>query len=262
MRRVGMTEGKTMKYLIANWKMYLDYQQSLALADALADVSFDSSKLTAVICPNALAFSDVRDRLNGSAFFLGAQNVNWAPLGAYTGATSAHLFKQAGAAYALVGHSERRYIFGETNESVRKKLEASIDAGLVPVLCIGETAEDREAGKREYRLKKEILSAFDGLSLPNEESVLIAYEPVWAISQGGDGTACTPADADDVHGWIRQELKQYTDKAVPILYGGSVTPDNVADFCACEMVDGVLAGHASTKFDSLTAMIRAIEGLS
>lgn len=251
-----------MKYLIANWKMYLDYHQSDALADALAAVAFDADKASVVMCPNTLAFAGVRERLNGSAFLLGAQNVNWAPLGAYTGATSAHLFKQAGATYALVGHSERRYIFGETNESVRKKLEASIDAGLIPVLCIGETADDREAGKREYRLKKQILAAFDGLPLRADESVLLAYEPVWAISQGGEGTACTPADADDVHGWIRQELKQYTDKAVPILYGGSVTPENVADFCACEMVDGVLAGHASTKLELLIAMIRAVENMS
>ncbi|OGH69693.1 MAG: triose-phosphate isomerase [Candidatus Magasanikbacteria bacterium RIFCSPHIGHO2_02_FULL_51_14] len=251
-----------MKHLFANWKMYLDYTQSIALAGNLVKESFDREKVSVAVFPNTLAFAEVRDALNGSPVALGAQNVNWTPLGAYTGATSAHLFKQAGAAYALVGHSERRYIFGETNEAVRKKVEACFDAGLVPVLCIGETAEDLEQDKREYRLKKQMMKVFDGLQMRAEDKIFIAYEPVWAISRGGEGKPCTPADCDDVLGWIRSELKQYTDKNAPILYGGTVTMANVVSYITLETCDGVLVGSASTKLESFMSLIHEAEKLS
>jgi len=251
---------KIMKYIFGNWKMYLDYNQSVDLINKLSPEIFDSKKVAVAVFPNELVFARAAEAFSGSVISVGAQNVNWAPLGAYTGATSAHLFKQAGAEYSLVGHSERRYIFGETNDDVRKKVEACFDAGLVPVVCVGETAEDLESGKREYRLKKQMMKVFEGLDLTRNR-ILIAYEPVWAISGSGEGQPCAPADCEDAHGWIKNELKQYTDADVKVLYGGSVKPDNVLSYLSLETVDGVLAGGASTKFDSLMALIHLAEQL-
>lgn len=243
-----------MKYVFANWKMYLDVPASVELAQTLAAEDLGAlSDTTIAVFPTALAFMDVA-RAIGSTVALGAQNCAWAPAGAYTGAISAHLFKSVGCTYALVGHSERRHIFGETDTAVRKKMEAVLDAGLIPVLCIGETKEEKDTGKREYRLKKQLHTALQDLDAGGKE-FLIAYEPVWAI---GTGDACNPADADDVHGWIRNELRRYTDRSAPILYGGSVDAGNVAGYMAREMIDGVLVGSASTKSASFLSLIRAI----
>jgi len=196
--------------------------------------------------------SKVEEITRESKIAVGAQDVYWTPKGAYTGAVSALMYGGVGCKYALVGHSERRHLFGETDDDVRKKIEACLDAGLVPVVCIGETKEEKDGGKREYRLKKQILKAFEGLKI-NGGSVMLAYEPVWAI---GTGEACNPADADDVHGWIKTELKQYIDKEIVLLYGGSVNEKNVSDYLKYDTVDGVLVGGASTKLESFSALIR------
>lgn len=154
----------------------------------------------------------------------------------------------------LAGHSERRHIFGESDADVRKKIDACLDAGLVPVICIGETKQEKENGKREYRLKKQLMIAFEGLELSAKRRAMIAYEPVWAI---GTGDACAPADADDIHGWIRMELKKYTGTTVPILYGGSVDEKNMNEYLSLPTVDGLLIGSASARKTSLSAILRA-----
>ncbi|PLX26176.1 triose-phosphate isomerase [Candidatus Parcubacteria bacterium] len=240
-----------MKYIFGNWKMYLNTQQSIDLAREFAQLVQDGDGVEYAVFPNTLAFYDVAAELKNSPVATGAQNVGWTPQGAYTGSTSAFMFSDAGAKYALVGHSERRHVFGETNEDVRKRLEASIDVGLTPVLCIGETKEDRDADKTEYRLKKQLLKAFENLSL-NGNRVIVAYEPVWAI---GTGDACVPEEAQRVINLIKQEIKQYVDTDVPVLYGGSVSADNVVSYVSLPDIDGVLVGGASSKAESFMTLI-------
>lgn len=234
-----------MKYLFANWKMYLNIHDSLQLAQDIKSLHFPESRVA--IFPPSLVFAQLKYFLSSnSTIALGAQNVAWTPQGAYTGALSAELYKEAGAQYALVGHSERRYIFGETNSDVRKKVDACLAAKVIPVVCIGETREDKEKDTRTIRLKEQIKSVLEGLTL-EDNGLLIAYEPVWAISHGGLADPCFPADVEDVHQFIRQEIAMYTDKIVPVLYGGSVNQENIVSYISLPTVDGVLVGNASTK---------------
>ncbi len=234
-----------MKYIFGNWKMYLSLADSLALAQNLAPLDFNNVEVA--LFPTSLAFSQIKYFLQANTRIdLGAQNVAWTPQGAYTGALSAELFKEAGATHALVGHSERRYIFSETDTAVRKKIEACIAAKIIPIVCVGETREDKEKNTRIIRLKEQLKAAFENLQL-NGESIFVAYEPVWAISHGNLADPCLPADVADVHAFIREELKQYTDKNIPILYGGSVNVENLVSYLSVDTVDGVLVGNASTK---------------
>ena len=239
-----------MKYIFGNWKMYLDLAEAKKLSEGLRGAELKTEAVLAVF-PSSLAIGEAIKIFEDTNFAVGAQTVNWTPKGAYTGAVSAFLYKEAGCKYALVGHSERRHIFGETDVEVRKKIEACLDAGLTPVVCVGEKKEEKDNGEREYRLKTQLEAAFKDLNL-NGGQVIVAYEPVWAI---GTGDACNPADADDVHGWIKNELKQYFDTEVPVLYGGSVNEKNVTDYIKLETIDGVLVGGASTKLESFTALI-------
>lgn len=245
-----------MKYFFANWKMYLDNAQSVELAEALVPLVGDGSNIHYAIFPTALAFAQVTSAVEGKVS-LGAQHCAWTPTGAYTGAVSAELYKRAGATYALVGHSERRHIFGESDHDIRKRFEAILGACLIPVLCIGETKEEKESGKREYRLKKQLMTTLEGMELGHRE-FFVAYEPVWAI---GTGDACTPADADDIHHWIEEELRLYTKNTISILYGGSVNASNVSEYLKFETIAGVLVGSASSNIDSFRSLIAAVQSL-
>lgn len=239
-------------YIFGNWKMYLTTAQARTLAKELQDVTI-AENVTAAVFPSMIYLSEAVDAFSSSNIAVGAQNVAWTPQGAYTGAVSAHLVKESGASYALVGHSERRHIFGESNETIRKRLEACLHEGLTPVLCVGETREDLDAGKGEYRVKKQLMKTCQGLH--GIERIIIAYEPVWAISKSGDGTPCSPEVARNMHAMIRDELKQYTDATIPVLYGGSVNAQNMLSFTNQEGIDGVLVGSASTKIDEFSAML-------
>ncbi|MEK7643684.1 MAG: triose-phosphate isomerase [Patescibacteria group bacterium] len=240
-------------YLFANWKMYLNAAESENLARALSVLPIPAGVDLAVF-PNALAYRAVSDILASSRVELGAQNVAWTPQGAYTGATSALMFKEAGATYALVGHSERRHIFGENDDVVRKKIEACSRDGITSVLCVGETNEDRQNDKRQYRLKKQLMVALEGLKF-TENNLIIAYEPVWAI---GTGEPCLPTDVEDVAGWIRLELASYGPSNVSVLYGGSVNSENISSFVSLPSVGGVLVGSAGTGIAGLKSMLDAI----
>jgi triosephosphate isomerase len=235
-----------MKYIFANWKMYMNVLDSVSLAESLAQLSFPHNQVA--IFPNHLAFCRCVEIFEKTSIKLGAQNVAWTPMGAYTGALSAEIYRSSGAEYALVGHSERRYIFGETDVDVRKKVEACIAAGITPVLCIGETREDKIAGTRTVRLQEQIKAVFEGLSLEGKK-ICIAYEPVWAITHGPSPDHCLPADVEDIHGFIRSEVGKYTDGVVPVLYGGSVNVQNISSYLDLPLVDGILVGNASTKKD-------------
>ena len=237
--------------------MYLDFEESVILAQALVEENFDKEKNEIVVFPTTLAVREVIMCLNGYGITTGAQDVAWVSKGAYTGAVSAHMFKSAGCKYALVGHSERRYVFNESDDDVRKKIEACLDAGLIPVVCVGETEEDLNENKREYRLKKQLMKAFEGLQI-NGGEVIVAYEPVWAISKAGVGTPCSPQEANRIQEWIKLELKNYFSKDIPVIYGGSVDEKNVVSYLSGRNVDGALVGNASTKKDSFVALINNI----
>ena len=227
------------------------------MAQALVEEDFDKEKNEIAVFPTTLAAREVIMCLNGSGILAGAQDVAWVSKGAYTGAVSAHMFKSTGCKYALVGHSERRYVFNESDDDVRKKIEACLDAGLIPVVCVGETQEDLNENKREYRLKKQLMKAFDGLQI-NGGKVMVAYEPVWAISKAGVGTPCSPQEANRIHEWIKLELKNYFSKDVPVIYGGSVDEKNVVSYLSGRNVDGALVGNASTKKNSFVALINNV----
>lgn len=243
-----------MKYIFGNWKMYLNVAQSRSLAAALQYEDIPSS-LECVVFPTLLSFCEVEKVLSqNSTIGVGVQNIVPVPAGAYTGAVSALFAHEAGAQYALVGHSERRYIFGEGDTDVLKQVKACEDVGITPVICIGETKADLDEGKKSYRLKKQLhtfLSEKD-FSLP----CIIAYEPVWAISSNKGSEACLPADADDVIGWIKQEIKNFTDSEIPVLYGGSVDETNALEFLTIPSGDGILIGSASTHISSFSSILQ------
>lgn len=243
-----------MKYLFANWKMYLSHKEAVALSAQYFGLPFDEHCLRVAVFPSMLSFLDVSKNLKQSAIARGVQNVAYTPRGAYTGAVSAELAAEAGARYALVGHSERRYIFGEDNEAIHKKVAAVIATGMTAILCIGDTSEDLANDKADYRVKKQLMRALEGTTIP-EGKLIVAYEPVWAIHNSGDAHACEPDKANAMHQLIKEELTQYSDAPVPVIYGGSVTAKNMLSYMACSDIDGVLVGSASTTFDGFKDMM-------
>ncbi len=242
-----------MKYVFANWKMYLNFSESMILANQLAEVEYTAEKISLGLFPSTLAFTEVEKLYRDSNISVGAQNVAWTPKGAYTGAVSAQIFADAGAQYALAGHSERRHIFGESNADVKQKFDACLNAGITPVLCIGETKEDLKNNKQEYRLKKQ-LSILEGVS--PDAQFFVAYEPVWAI---GTGKACDHIKAAEMHDMVKKEIAEHTSKHIPVLYGGSVKAENVILYLPHGNIDGFLIGSASANFDSISSIIKVVE---
>lgn len=231
--------------IAGNWKMHKGPESARKFCREFAQVAPTSEDRTVLIFPPAVSVTTVKDALAEHGIGVGVQDIHWEKEGAFTGQVSAPMAREAGARYALVGHSERRHVFGETDEETARKVRAAVAAGLVPVLCVGETLEERKAG----RLAEVILRQFDAgtRDLQDDElaALIIAYEPVWAI---GTGETATPADAADAHGRLRARLEERLGsraKDVPILYGGSVKPGNAAELLAAGDVDGVLVGGAS-----------------
>jgi len=243
-----------MKYIFGNWKMYLNFEESVNLANFLFTEKLDDSGIELAVFPTALEMKDINNILKSTSIKTGAQDAGHPSKGAYTGMISAEMYKEIGCEYALAGHSERRHLFGETNKDVRAKVESYLDAGLKPVICIGETKKDRDSDKTRYRLAKQIMRAFEGLSF-DEGQVLVAYEPVWAI---GTGNACLPADATDRIDFIKSEIAKYSQNFVPVLYGGSVDEDNVLSYFSLGSIDGALIGSASTKISSFGNIIKSV----
>lgn len=201
---------------------------------------------TVVICPPALsltaAVTAIGDRRD---IVLGVQNIHWQPEGAFTGEISAPLARDTGASLVLVGHSERRHIFGETDEESRSKVRAALDAGMIAVLCVGETLVEREAGRAFQMVEQQLAVGMESVTSGELDHFLVAYEPVWAI---GTGRTASPADASDMHGQIRDRLEATFGPSaadIPILYGGSVKPDNAGDLLRAPGIGGLLIGGAS-----------------
>jgi triosephosphate isomerase len=242
--------------LAANWKMNNGPTEARAFMSAFLASYAPRSDRTIMIFPPALAVTTVRDALGSRAdIMLGVQNIHTEPKGAFTGESSAAMARDAGARVVLVGHSERRHVFGESDDATAKKCALAFQHGMIPMLCVGEKIDQREAGQTDAVVLRQLragLSAVPATELPR---MLIAYEPVWAI---GTGKTATPADASAVHAVIRRELDAMSSKAVaddiPILYGGSVNRDNARNLLSATGVDGLLVGGASLEAGTWSAI--------
>lgn len=249
-------------YLFANWKMYLDYDESVALAEAIkAAEAGISKKIQMAVFPSPVATAKIKEVLVGSRILVGAQNTFWVDKGGYTGEVSAAMYQAVGSTYALVGHSERRHQFHETNHEVRQKLEAILAANLIPVLCVGETHAERESGKTEEIIEVQLRAAFSNLAWPKDLPVIVAYEPVWAISQGTDklGGHCNAAEASRINQLIANMTAKLLNIAPQVIFGGSVRAETIKEYFETPDIDGVLVGAAATKITTWLEMTRALE---
>lgn len=230
---------------------------SIGLANAIKKSLYDVEEVDIVVCPPFTSLSDVNEVLMESNVGIGGQDVYWEKEGAFTGEVSCDMLKNVGCKYCIVGHSERRQFFGETNETVNKKAKALLANGLKPIVCVGEKLEDRKADKTFQVIKDHVVNSLAGLTKNDMQNVVVAYEPVWAI---GTGVNATKEQAQEVHKYIRGLLKEMFDeataKSVRIQYGGSVKADNIKELISQEDVDGALVGGASLKADSFAQIVR------
>lgn len=245
------------KIIIAgNWKMFKTSFEAIELVNELKRTLADVSEVDVVICPPFTSLSEIKDLLIDTNIGLGAQNLHWEDSGAFTGEIAAPMIKSVGGQYVIIGHSERRQFFGETDATVNKKIKAALKHGLIPIVCVGEVLAEREANKTFEVIKTQLDGAFNGYTAQEMEGIVIAYEPVWAI---GTGKTATPAQAQEVHKFIREWILRKFDAAVAakvrIQYGGSVKPENTAELIAQLDIDGALVGGASLKADSFTAIV-------
>jgi triosephosphate isomerase len=244
-------------FVAGNWKMYKDVPGAAKLAKELKVALAGVEDRDVAVCVNAAVISKVAEALSGSGIAVGAQNIHWEAEGAYTGEVSAAMVASAGATVVVIGHSERRHVFGETNYDVRRKLDAALAAGLSPVLCVGETIEERETGRTEEVVRSHVVSALSGRPAEVVAKVTIAYEPVWAI---GTGRTATPETAEEVHAFVRGLLRDAWGDGVAsevrIQYGGSVKPENIDGLMAMPDIDGALVGGASLKADSFARIVK------
>ena len=231
--------------------------EAVALASEIKEKVTGVENVKIIVCPVFTAVKSVADVLKGTNVKVGAQDMYWETSGAYTGEVSGEMLLEAGAEYVIIGHSERRQYFGETNETVNKKLKKALSIGLKPIVCIGETLADREAGTTEAVVGKQVKEGFVGLTAEEMKGTIIAYEPVWAI---GTGKTATAEQAEAVHAFVRNLIAQLWDKetadAVIIQYGGSMKPENVASLLAQPDIDGGLIGGAALKADSFEKLVK------
>ncbi len=248
------------KIIAGNWKMNKTATEAASFARDLKIKTLNIHKTEIVLCPPFTALAAVYDIVKESRVKIGAQNIHWEPAGAYTGEISAEMIEKAGCKYVIIGHSERRQFFGETNQSVNKKIKQSLTTSLCPIVCVGETLKQRQDGQTQAVVKMQILEGLADLSPEQMHRIVLAYEPVWAI---GTGVTATPEQAEEVHQFIRQlisvQFNSQTAESVPVLYGGSVKPDNIKDLLNQLNIDGGLIGGASLKVDPFVDMIKVAE---
>lgn len=244
-------------FIAGNWKMNKTVAEGVALAAGLKETLADVADMELAVCPTATVLSAVRDVLAGSNIGVGAQNMHWKDSGAFTGEISPLMVKEL-AQYVIIGHSERRQFFGETDETVNCKLKAALAHGLTPIVCIGESLEQNRAGETVPFVTAQIQGAFAGISAAEARRVVLAYEPIWAI---GTGLTATPEEADRI---IREAIRAVltalydaeTAQTLRVQYGGSVKPENMADFIVMPEIDGALVGGASLKEASFSAIVK------
>ena len=245
------------KVIAANWKMYKTPDQTRAFFDAFLPGVASHDRDEIVVCPPSPCLPTAVDAAKGSNVRIGGQNVHWAKEGAFTGEVSAAMLLAVGCTHAIIGHSERRQYFAETDDTVNARLTAALEAGVIPIVCVGEVIQEREAGLTEEVLRRQVSRAFRGIDGASAAPVIVAYEPVWAI---GTGKTATPQLAGEAHAIVRDEVAKAVGKpvadALRILYGGSVKPDNAHDLMSQSEIDGALVGGASLDPKSFTAIVK------
>ncbi|HVP90357.1 MAG TPA: triose-phosphate isomerase [Terriglobales bacterium] len=252
-----MADPRQRPFVAGNWKMNLTLPEARDLVSGVLGAGAELGGATVVLVPPFTLLAPVARLLEGSKVGLGGQDLFWEDRGAFTGEVSGPMLREAGCSYVLVGHSERRQLFGETDEAVNRKARAALRSGLTPIVCVGETLKERRACRTEARVDGQLEAGLEGLSDADMERVVLAYEPVWAI---GTGQTATPAQAGEVHTHIRRRLeKRYGNRAAScaiILYGGSVKPANSNALFREEDIDGFLVGGASLDAASFVGIVR------
>jgi triosephosphate isomerase len=243
--------------MAANWKMYKTPDQTREFFRDFLPLVTGHARDEIVVCPPYIDLADAMEAVKGSSVAIGAQNVHWKEEGAFTGEISAAMLLALGVKHVIVGHSERRQYFGETDDTVNIRLKAALEAGLTPICCVGEVLEEREAGLTDDVLRRQCVRAFHAISAKKAAKMVVAYEPVWAI---GTGKTATPEIAAEAHAVIRREAteifgEEFSGK-LRILYGGSVKPENAATLMAQEEIDGALVGGASLNAKSFAAIVK------
>jgi triosephosphate isomerase len=243
--------------IAANWKMYKTVEAAVAYAKEFRSLVKDLDEVEIVLAPPFTALHGVAEALRNTNVAVAGQDLYWEREGAFTGEVSGHMLKEAGAELVIVGHSERRRLFGDTDGNVNRKTVAAFAAGLTPIVCIGETLEERERNETFPVLDRQIKDGLDGLTGPQVAALVLAYEPVWAI---GTGRVATPAQAGEAHAHIRGRLRQWFGAEAAdrchVIYGGSVKPDNVRDLMANPDVDGGLVGGASLEVRAFCDIVK------
>jgi triosephosphate isomerase len=245
--------------IAGNWKMHCTRAEAVNLLNDIATQIGSNPPADVAVAPPYLAIALASETARPTPIKVGAQNCYFEPKGAFTGEVSLPMLKDAGATFVILGHSERRHVFGETDELVHQKLVAVLEAGLEAILCVGETIEERDGNQTLEVVKRQLSTAYEGMEASQAQRTVIAYEPVWAI---GTGRTATPAQAQEVHQFIRQWLtERFGDVAqeVRIQYGGSVNGDNAKELLSQPDIDGALVGGASLKADSFAAIVAAAE---
>lgn len=243
--------------IAGNWKMNKTVSEAVDFVRQLKALVADVRDIDIVVAPTFTALRAISREIEGSNIELAGQDVFWESRGAYTGEISPSMLKDVGCRYVIIGHSERRQYFGETNELVQKKIKASLAMGLHPIVCVGEALDEREAGKTFDVVKIQVIQCLEGFSREEMGKITIAYEPIWAI---GTGKTATPQQAEEVHAFIREQMGYITNRqiseGVRIQYGGSVNPDNISDLMVHPNIDGALVGGASLKADSFSSVVK------
>lgn len=249
-------------FIAGNWKMHLTHDEAVQLATDIAKgLAEDSeSDVDVAVCPPSPYLHAVCDALDSPRVGVGAQNMYHEPKGAYTGEISGAMLCDVGCKYVILGHSERRHVLGETNADVNKKVLAAFEVGLIPIVCVGELLEERQAGRTAEVVREQFDGSLAGLTADQMKTVVIAYEPVWAI---GTGEVATPEQAEEVHADLRKLMEsRYNSEvaaAVRIQYGGSVKPNNAKDLLTQPNIDGALVGGASLKAEDFLGIIKAVK---
>jgi triosephosphate isomerase len=246
-----MTISNEKPFIAGNWKMYKTISEAVEIVKALKQASPDLTEAELVVIPPFTALNDVKKTIEGSTVQLGAQNFHWEEKGAFTGEISAPMIKDAGCRYIVIGHSERRQYFSETDETVNKKIKAALTHDLIPIMCIGESLDEKEKEKTMEKIESQLNGGLEGMGQEEMRRIIIAYEPIWAI---GTGLTATPSQAEEVHGFIRDKLaEKYGNESAScaiILYGGSVKPANTYELLKEKNINGALVGGASLEADS------------
>lgn len=247
---------KRVPIIAGNWKMNKTASEARDLAQKLIPLVAGVINREIVLAPAFTALSTVAGAIKGTNLSLAAQNLFWEDKGAFTGEISAEMLLDLGCKYVIIGHSERRQFFGETDGTVNKKVRQALNKGLFPIVCVGELLNEREAGRVNVVIERQVIGALKSVTASEMQRIVIAYEPVWAI---GTGKTATPEQANEVHAFIRQKVKAMFNSQVAdslrIQYGGSVTPENVSTLMAKPDIDGALVGGASLKPESFAALV-------